>query len=254
MRGLWLQDRQLRLREDLPIPVPGPGEALVRVRLAGICTTDLELRQGYYPFAGIPGHEFVGEITAAPDQPERRGERVVGEINLPCGHCPPCQAGRGNHCERRRVLGIKDHDGAFAEYLVLPLANLNAVPDTIPDEAAVFCEPLAAALRIPEQRPIRVGEGVLVVGAGDLGRGVPGSEERGQEGGGEAPSQCAETERVFGEPVPTSHRGVSQENTERTAEVLGFEPRPGAAVPVQPAQGRKSVAEEPGRGHGSGQR
>lgn len=170
MRGLWLEDRQLRLREDLPVPVPGPGEALVRVRLAGICATDLELRQGYYPFAGIPGHEFVGEIAAAPDQPGRRGERVVGEINLPCGHCDPCRAGRGHHCARRRVLGIKDHDGAFAEYLVLPLANLHAVPDTLPDEAAVFCEPLAAALRIPEQRPILAGEGVLVVGAGRLGQ------------------------------------------------------------------------------------
>ncbi|MBP9602595.1 MAG: alcohol dehydrogenase catalytic domain-containing protein [Chromatiaceae bacterium] len=170
MHGLWLEDRQLRLREDLPVPVPGPGEALVRVRLAGICATDLELRQGYYLFAGIPGHEFVGEIAAAPDQPGCCGERVVGEINLPCGHCPPCQAGRGNHCERRRVLGIKEHDGAFTEYLVLPLANLHAVPDTIPDEAAVFCEPLAAALRIPEQRPIRAGERVLVVGAGRLGQ------------------------------------------------------------------------------------
>ncbi|MFZ1536275.1 MAG: alcohol dehydrogenase catalytic domain-containing protein [Chromatiaceae bacterium] len=170
MRGLWLEDRCLRLRQDLPVPVPGPGEALVRVRLAGICATDLELLLGYYPFAGIPGHEFVGEIAAAPDQPGRCGERVVGEINLPCGHCAPCQAGRGNHCERRRVLGIKGHDGAFAEYLVLPLANLHTVPDTIPDEAAVFCEPLAAALRIQEQRPLRADEGVLVVGAGRLGQ------------------------------------------------------------------------------------
>ncbi|MFZ1575036.1 MAG: alcohol dehydrogenase catalytic domain-containing protein [Chromatiaceae bacterium] len=170
MRGLWLEDRQLRLREDLPVPVPGPGEALVRVRLAGICATDLELRQGYYPFAGIPGHEFVGEIAAAPDQPGCCGERVVGEINLPCGHCAQCQAGRGNHCLERKALGIRGQEGAFAEYLVLPLANLHAVPDTIPDEAAVFCEPLAAALRIPEQRPIRAGERVLVVGAGRLGQ------------------------------------------------------------------------------------
>ncbi len=170
MRGLWLEDRRLRLRQDLPVPVPGPGEALVRVKLAGICATDLELLQGYYPFAGIPGHEFVGEIAASPDQPDRCGERVVGEINLPCGHCTPCQAGRGNHCEGRRVLGIKGHDGAFAEYLVLPLSNLHAVPDNIPDEAAVFCEPLAAALRIQEQRPIRADAGVLVVGAGRLGQ------------------------------------------------------------------------------------
>ncbi len=170
MRGLWLQDGQLSLRSDLPIPTPGPSEALVQVRLMGICATDLELLRGYYPFTGIPGHEFVGEITAAPDQPSRVGERVVGEINLPCGQCTQCRAGRGNHCERRRVLGIRDYDGACAEYLVLPLANLHRVPDGIPDEAAVFCEPLAAALRLHEQRPIQPGERVLVVGAGRLGQ------------------------------------------------------------------------------------
>ncbi len=170
MRGLWLEDQHPRLRDDLPLPVPGPGEALVRVRLAGICATDLELKLGYYPFSGVPGHEFVGEIVAAPDPPWRAGQRVVGEINLPCRDCAQCRAQRGNHCERRRVLGIHGHDGAFAEFLVLPLANLHPVPDAIPDEAAVFCEPLAAALRIQAQRPIHPGERVLLVGAGRLGQ------------------------------------------------------------------------------------
>ena len=170
MQGLWLQDGRLSVRSDLPLPTTGPGEALVRVWLMGICATDLELLRGYYPFTGIPGHEFVGVIAAAPDQPGRVGERVVGEINLPCGQCAQCWARRGNHCERRRVLGIRDHDGAGAEYLVLPLANLHRVPDGIPDVAAVFCEPLAAALRLQEQRPIQPGERVLVVGAGRLGQ------------------------------------------------------------------------------------
>ena len=170
MQGLWLQDGRLSVRSDLPLPTTGPGEALVRVWLMGICATDLELLRGYYPFTGIPGHEFVGVIAAAPDQPDRVGERVVGEINLPCGQCAQCWARRGNHCERRRVLGIRDHDGAGAEYLVLPLANLHRVPDGIPDVAAVFCEPLAAALRLQEQRPIQPGERVLVVGAGRLGQ------------------------------------------------------------------------------------
>ena len=170
MQGLWLQDGRLSVRSDLPLPTTGPGEALVRVWLMGICATDLELLRGYYPFTGIPGHEFVGVIAAAPGQPGRVGERVVGEINLPCGQCAQCWARRGNHCERRRVLGIRDHDGAGAEYLVLPLANLHRVPDGIPDVAAVFCEPLAAALRLQEQRPIQPGERVLVVGAGRLGQ------------------------------------------------------------------------------------
>lgn len=170
MRALWLEDRQLRLREGLPPPTPAPGHALVRVSLAGICATDLELVQGYYPFTGIPGHEFVGQVLVAQDQPELLGARVVGEINLSCGHCAQCRAGRTRHCLERKVLGIKGHNGACAEYLVLPLANLRLVPDGVPDEAAIFCEPLAAALHIQEQRPIQAGERVLVVGAGRLGQ------------------------------------------------------------------------------------
>jgi len=170
MQALWLERQQLRPREDLPVPVPESGEALVRVRLAGVCATDLELTRGYYPFTGVPGHEFVGQIAAAPDAPERLGERVVGEINVGCGLCDACLAGRRNHCERREVLGIRGRNGAFAEYLTLPLANLHPVPAQIPDELAVFCEPLAAALRIQEQRPIVPDERVLLVGAGRLGQ------------------------------------------------------------------------------------
>ena len=170
MQALSLEDRQIRLRSDLPRPVPGPGEALVRVRLAGICATDLELTRGYHPFRGVPGHELVGEIAVAPDAPGRIGERVVGDINLGCGTCAACRAGRRRHCERREVLGIRGRDGAFAEYLTAPLRNLHPVIDAVPDELAVFCEPLAAALRIQAQRPVVTGERVLLVGAGRLGQ------------------------------------------------------------------------------------
>jgi len=107
MRGLWLENRQLRLRDDLPSPARD-GEALVRVRLAGICNTDIELTRGYYPFTGVPGHEFVGEVD---------GRRVVGEINASCGACAACRAGRRTHCERRSVLGIVNRSGTFADYL-----------------------------------------------------------------------------------------------------------------------------------------
>jgi threonine dehydrogenase-like Zn-dependent dehydrogenase len=138
--------------------------------LAGVCATDLELTRGYYPFTGVPGHEFMGEIAEAPDAPHRVGERVVGEINVGCGACRACRAGRRNHCGRRKVLGIRGRNGAFAHYLTLPLANLHPVPDGIADDAAVFCEPLAAALRVREQRPIVPGERVLLVGAGRLGQ------------------------------------------------------------------------------------
>ena len=169
MRSLWLEERTLSVRE-IERPTPASGEALVRVRLAGICATDLELVKGYYPYAGVPGHEFVGEIVEAPRAPERIGERVVGEINAVCGNCGTCHRGHPRHCERRTVLGIVNRNGAFAEFLTLPLANLLRVPDHVPDESAVFTEPLAAALGIRAQVPIGPKERVLVIGAGRLGQ------------------------------------------------------------------------------------
>jgi threonine dehydrogenase-like Zn-dependent dehydrogenase len=169
MNALWLENQTLSYRTDVPVPAPGPAEALVRVRLAGICSTDLELARGYYPYTGIIGHEFVGEVTQAEDD-LWMGMRVVGEINAACGECAACRAGHFTHCERRNVLGIRDRHGAFAEYLTLPLANLHPVPDAIPDGAAVFTEPLAAALEILQQVHICPTDRVLVLGAGRLGQ------------------------------------------------------------------------------------
>jgi threonine dehydrogenase-like Zn-dependent dehydrogenase len=160
MRALWLEDRQLSLRE-IDVPTPPPGEVLVRVLATGICNTDIELTRGYYPFAGVPGHEFVGEVG---------GRRVVGEINAVCHQCAACRNGRRNHCEKRTVLGIINRNGAFAEYLSLPEENLHIVPDEVPTEEAVFAEPLAAALEIQEQVRVTPDDRVLVVGRGKLGQ------------------------------------------------------------------------------------
>ncbi len=170
MDAVWLENGILQHRQNVPTPAPLSGEALVRVRLAGICSTDLELLRGYYPYTGIPGHEFVGEIIRSPDQPDHEGDRVVGEINAACGACEACLAGRPRHCVRRTVLGIVDRNGAFADYLCLPNQNLIPVPETVPDDAAVFVEPLAAALEIQEQVAIRPTDRVLVLGAGRLGQ------------------------------------------------------------------------------------
>jgi len=168
MRALWLENRTLRLREDLPVPDPPEGEARVRVLRAGICNTDLELVRGYYPFTGVPGHEFVGVVEEGPG--ELAGRRVVGEINASCGDCPACRAGRRTHCPTRTVLGIVNRHGAFAESLLLPAGNLHVLPGEIPADAAVFVEPLAAALEIQEQIRIRPEDRVLVVGDGKLGQ------------------------------------------------------------------------------------
>lgn len=154
--------------ERRPVPSPGPGEALIRVRMAGICRTDVELVAGYMAYRGVLGHEFVGEVVSA-DEPGWVGRRVVGEINIPCGECDLCRRGLRKHCRRIRTLGIHGWDGTFAEYVRLPVANLHFVPDGVPDRAAVFTEPLAAALEILESVPVRPTDRVVVVGDGKLG-------------------------------------------------------------------------------------
>src|SRR6266849_10543564 len=151
MRGLWLEDGRRWLRDDVPEPSLRPEEAMVRVAVAGLCGTDLELALGYYPFAGVPGHEFVGRVESAQGAESWIGRRVVGEINVACGRCVECAAGRRTHCLQRTVLGIRGRDGALAEILALPTANLHEVPAGVPDEVAVFTEPTAAALEVQEQ-------------------------------------------------------------------------------------------------------
>jgi threonine dehydrogenase-like Zn-dependent dehydrogenase len=160
-------DRKVSLRE-LPQPKPGPGEALIRVTLAGVCGTDLQILRGYHDFQGILGHEFVG-VVAGPPGSSWLGKRVVGEINVSCGDCDLCRKGLTRHCRTRRVIGIKDRNGAFAPYLTLPEANLLAVPRQVEDEAAVFTEPLAAALAAVDAVPLPRKTPVLVVGDGRLG-------------------------------------------------------------------------------------
>lgn len=167
MKSLWLENNKIDLR-DVPQPQK-PNEALVKIRKAGICSTDLELVRGYYPYTGILGHEFVGEVVKA-DDASWIGQRVVGEINAVCGECEQCLNGRPTHCENRTVLGIVNRDGIFAEYTSLPIANLHKVPASVPDGMAVFAEPLAAALEIQEQISIQPGDRVLLVGAGRLGQ------------------------------------------------------------------------------------
>ena len=155
------------MKYDENYPDPKPGEVLVRVNLAGICGTDLEILDGYMEYHGILGHEFVGTVEKA-DNPALIGKRVVGEINAGCGKCESCQKGMGRHCPNRTVLGILKRDGAFAEFLSLPENNLHMIPDSMTDEQAVFVEPLAAAFEIKEQVSLQPQWSVAVVGDGRL--------------------------------------------------------------------------------------
>ena len=168
MRALTFHSA-LEYCNQYPSPAPTNGEAVIRVIQAGICATDLQLVQGYMGFQGVPGHEFVGIVEEATDHTGLIGKRVVGEINAVCRSCPVCQAGRPTHCPYRTTLGIDRRNGAFADFLSLPVENLYPLPDEITNDQAVFTEPLAAACQILEQVPIEVTDRVLVIGDGKLG-------------------------------------------------------------------------------------
>jgi alcohol dehydrogenase len=166
MRALVF-DGKLALR-DIDKPIPKAGDALIQVTLAGICGTDREILKGYSTFRGVLGHEFVGRVVECED-PAWIGERVVGEINIACGECEWCSRGLGRHCPTRTVMGIVNRAGCFAEYVALPLRNLHRVPAEVPDESAVFVEPLAAAAEILAQMRLEPGTQLVVLGDGRLG-------------------------------------------------------------------------------------
>jgi threonine dehydrogenase-like Zn-dependent dehydrogenase len=168
MLALQRTEAGIELRE-VERPDRGPGEALIRVRMAGICNTDLELARGYMDYFGTLGHEFVGDVVEA-DNKGLVGARVAGEINLSCGHCEFCSRGLGRHCPTRTVLGILGKAGCFAEYVTLPERNLHRVPEHLADNVACFIEPVAACFEVLEQLRISPRDRILVLGDGKLGQ------------------------------------------------------------------------------------
>jgi alcohol dehydrogenase len=174
MRALVF-DKMLGFDPRRAEPAVGDGDTLLKVRQAGICSTDLEITQGYMQFRGVLGHEFVATVVSSPDR-DLVGQRVVGEINIVCGRCDLCLSGLSNHCRARSVLGILGHDGAFAEFVRLPAVNLHVLPKNVDDDQAVFVEPLAAAFQVVKQlgsfgRPAVSDERrwITVLGDGRLG-------------------------------------------------------------------------------------
>lgn len=167
MRGLYFDGSRAVYRDDLDMPMVKNGSSLIKIRYAAVCSTDKEILKGYRPdFKGVMGHEFVGEVAESEDA-SLVGRRVVGEINEVCGECIYCKTKRPHHCANRTTPGLS-RDGCFAEYMTLKTENLHVVPDSLPDEIAVFTEPLAAAFEIYEQVDIAPGTPVLVLGDGRL--------------------------------------------------------------------------------------
>lgn len=165
VRAIVLDKDEVRMDAVHPAPTPATDEVVVRVTRAGVCETDLQLIKGYMGFRGVLGHEFVGIAESGP----LAGRRVVGEINCACWNCATCRSGFPTHCPNRTVLGILNHDGAFADLIAVPQRNLHLVPDSIPDDIAVFTEPVAAAFQIPAQLTISKDDRIVVLGDGRLG-------------------------------------------------------------------------------------
>ena len=165
MRAIVLERDEVQMDQVRPAPNPAADEVLIRVTRAGVCETDLQLIKGYMGFRGVLGHEFVGVAESGP----YTGQRVVAEINCACWICDTCRSGLPTHCPNRTVLGILNHDGAFAELIAVPQRNLHRVPDSIPDDIAVFTEPVAAAFQIPAQIEIAASDRIVILGDGRLG-------------------------------------------------------------------------------------
>jgi threonine dehydrogenase-like Zn-dependent dehydrogenase len=210
MQALYWNGNELVFERSYRAPVVDKSAALIKVHLAGICSTDLQIFKGYMDFKGVPGHEFIGSVSEGPS--ELIGKRVVGEINFGCGDCDACRHDLSRHCPNRRVMGILNADGAFAEYVSVPVTNLHIVPESVSDEEAVFTEPLAAAFEILTQIQLDPGDEVLVLGDGKLG------------------ILCAQTLRLTGAKVTALGKhadklALIKKSGIRTIELKGWQPR-----------------------------
>jgi D-arabinose 1-dehydrogenase-like Zn-dependent alcohol dehydrogenase len=177
MKAMVLREfEQPLVMEERPVCDPIGSQVLVRVRVAGVCGTDLKLFRGKNPRLKLPivlGHEFAGEVAAVgPEVRERRvGDRGVVYMYMNCGQCEPCLTGRENLCLNRRGFFGFDRDGGFAEYVVVPEGNLVPIPDCVPfEEAAILGDAVATSWHaVRTQADLRPTQTLVVVGLGGLG-------------------------------------------------------------------------------------
>ncbi len=172
MKALVLEDIGKLEYKDVPDPSVGSGEVLLKVQACGICSSDIPriFTTGTYHFPTVPGHEFAGEIIACGPGVDKGliGRRAAVFPLLPCGKCDSCREEEYARCSDYNYFGSRC-DGAFAEYIAVPVWNLVLCSDRIPYSTAALCEPASVAKHCVDAGKIRVGETVAVIGTGTIG-------------------------------------------------------------------------------------
>lgn len=173
MKAAVIKDVKTLRIEHVALPEAAQGEVRIRVQTAGICGSDSSLYQGKLtaPFPVIPGHEAIGVIDTLGSQAAAFGigQRVTIHPNYYCGECPMCKKGLTNICRNKLRLGV-DINGVFADYVVVPEKAVRVIPDSLPNEVAVFAEPLAVAAHAMKVAQLERTDRVLVLGAGVIGQ------------------------------------------------------------------------------------
>ncbi|MFC4597369.1 zinc-dependent alcohol dehydrogenase family protein [Cohnella hongkongensis] len=173
MKALVMEAARQAVVKEVPYPAPGPGELTVRVMACGICGTDLHIFQGTFlpAYPLIPGHEFAGTVHEVGEGVSRfrPGDRVAVDPSLFCGKCDYCLSGRGNHCVRWQATG-DTVNGAMAEFVRIPEETAFAMPDGMSFSEGAFIEPIACVVHGMNQLELKVGQSVLLFGAGSMGQ------------------------------------------------------------------------------------
>ena len=173
MKGIYLTGPNQFSLQELNDPVPGKKDVLIKVRMAGICGSDVHLLRGRNPFAAyplVPGHEYMGEVLLAPKNSGlRKGERVTVFPEVGCGKCPACKEGRLVHCPEFKFVGVRVPGGCFCEKLVVPRERVIKLPKAMKDEEGAMVEPTAVAVHAVQRGGVKRGDRVAVIGGGTIG-------------------------------------------------------------------------------------
>lgn len=173
MKALVMESPRKAVIKEVPYPKPGPNEVAIQVKRCGICGTDLHIYNGTFmpKYPLIPGHEFAGVVHEVGEGVTvfKPGDRVAADPTLLCGKCEYCLSGRGNHCVEWKATGDTEN-GAMAEYVTVPQENVFRLPETMSFAQGAFIEPIACVVHGMNQLDLKVGQSVLLFGAGSMGQ------------------------------------------------------------------------------------